>query len=222
MHAGLCQLCSRDSEDWCGKSRDSLVDHAQLYGKACVQYRVHSALCHCIGRFAKQSGVEVEHEEVCPELLQGEPGSEVCTEARLDLHLWSAGCELFEEWLDVTVTHPWRQTSRRQAAETDGAAVRQAEGRKLTRYGVGSGGVSVAPAGFETWGRLGGSCHTVLERLAAQRASKHCESPSRILRRWFAELGVAQLRAMAVTAAQASRRGRSAPEVEDDSGEESD
>ena len=216
MQVGHCQLCSKDSEDWYGKPRDALGDHALLCGKGCGRYRVHNALCSCIVRFARQSGVEVERAEVCPELVQGEPGTDDCREARLDVHLWSAVGVLYEEWLDITVTHPWRQTSRREAAENDGVAVKQAEGRKPSRYGRGSGGVFVAPSGFESWGRLGDSCQTVLQRLAAQRCvKKGHENPCRVLRRWFAELGAAQLRAMALTAAQASRPARCAEKAAD-------
>ena len=94
------------------------------------------------------------------------------------------------------------------SVQQDGTAVAKAEGRKLTRYGNGTGGVRVAPAGFETWGRLGDSCHSVLVRLAAQRCSNGSTegSPHRILRRWLAEMGVALQRAMAETVAQSCRR----------------
>ena len=60
---------------------------------------------------------------------------------------------MFEEWVDATVTHPWSLTQRKGASKEDGVAAEKAEGRKLTRYGSGAGGVTVAPAGFKTWGR---------------------------------------------------------------------
>ena len=53
-----------------------------------------------------------------------DPG--VDAEARLDLHLWSHGEELYEAWVDVTATHPWMQQSRHAAAERAGAAVASA------------------------------------------------------------------------------------------------
>ena len=155
----------------------------------------------------RESHAEAEVEETCPQLLKGEPGSAEAVEARLDVHFWAAGEQLFEEWVGGTVTHPWSLTRRKAAAKKDGAAVEKAECSKLTRYGSGSGGVTVAPAGFETWGRLGDSCRSVLARLAAQCCAHGARSgpPHRVLRRWLAELGVAQQRAMAETLAQASR-----------------
>ena len=89
-------------------------------------------------------------EETCPQLLKGEPGNFEAIEARLDVHVWAAGEQLYEEWIDVTVSHPWAVARRQEAAKKDGVCAERAEGRKLTRYGSGSGGVTVAPAGFET------------------------------------------------------------------------
>ena len=193
LRPGLCQLHSCDGDDRCGCGLDAFGDHALLCHKGRGRYRVHGALCKCLTRFAKQSCVEAETEVCCPQLLQGEPGSSDCVEARMDVHLWAYGDQLYEEWVDVTVTNPFAKRQRQAAAVTDGVAAEKAEGRKLTRYGSGAGGVVVAPAGFESWGRLGGSCRSVLARLAAQRCSN---SPTdgahrRIVQRWLSELGVA-------------------------------
>ena len=99
--------------------------------------------------------MEVELEAFCPELTQGVPGSDNCLEARLDVHWWGPGDALYEEWVDVTVAHPWKLDAQRAAARTDGAAVAKAEARKRTRYGVGTGGVQCAPFATESLGRMG-------------------------------------------------------------------
>ena len=40
--------------------------------------------------FARESDAEAVAEQVGPELLRGEPGSEAAVEARLDIHIWAA------------------------------------------------------------------------------------------------------------------------------------
>ena len=207
VRPGLCQLHSKDDTDWCCRQLDPHGDHAVICHKGKGRYRMHGALCKCISRFARESQVEAENEEVCPQLLKGEPGAADAIEARLDVHLWAAGDQLYEEWVDVTTTHPWAKRQRQVAEREDGIAADKAEERKLTRYGSGTGGVRVAPAAFELWGRIGNSCHSILLRLAAQKCRSATEgSPQRILRRWLAEMGVALYRAMAETIAQSCRR----------------
>lgn len=66
--------------------------------------QVRNSIAHCLRRFTKQTGVEAEAEEVCLALLQGTPGTDDCTEARLDVHPRGPGAALYEEWVDVTVT----------------------------------------------------------------------------------------------------------------------
>ena len=139
-------------EGRCGRELDAHGDHAVLCGQGRGRYRSHTAICKWLGRFAKEAGVEYSFEEVCPELLQGEPGSDEAVEARLDLRLWSASQEwLCQLWLDATVTHPWRMALRQRAAEHDGAAALDACQRKKRRYGDGSGGVQVTAVAVETW-----------------------------------------------------------------------
>ena len=67
------------------------------------------------------------------------------------------------------------------------------------------GGVTVSPFGVEAFGRLGRHALAVLEKLALQRAARGGGPPARCLRRWRAEIGVALLRAIAETAADAGR-----------------
>ena len=45
MTEGLCQLCSKSSEEWCGKPRNVFGDHVQMCGMGCGRYRAHNALC---------------------------------------------------------------------------------------------------------------------------------------------------------------------------------
>ena len=110
-----------------------------------------------------------------------------------------------EEWVDVTLTHPFKAKGRQQAASTDSHAVEAAEGRKRLRYGAGSGGVVCAPAGLELWGRLGASACTVLDRLSCQHAEFTGAARHSTSRRWRAELGIALYRALSATVAQACR-----------------
>ena len=211
MRQGQCQLqSSKDIEQnrRCCKQCDKWGDHAVLRGKDRGHYRAHNSLCHCICRFARQSGVEAEVEETCPELAQGTPGTDEFLEARLDIHLWGSGDGLYEEWVDVTVTHPWKQSSRKAASSKDGAAAEQAEARKRSRYAEGVGGTQCAPAGSETWGRLGASALQVLDRLACQNACRTWAPQARTLKRWRAELGIALNRALAASIAQAGRLHR--------------
>ncbi|CAK0840857.1 unnamed protein product, partial [Prorocentrum cordatum] len=189
----------------CGKPCDRLGDHAQLCGVGRGRYRVHNAVAACLRRFAMQSGVEAETEEVCPPLLQGEPGAEDAVEARLDVHLWGHGPELHEDWVDATVTNPFRLERRRQAAQEDAHGALTAEKAKFKRYGEGRGGVAVSPVGLEAWGRFGPHALAVLEKLALQRSSRGGGPPARCLQRWRAEIGAATIRALAETASSATR-----------------
>ena len=123
---------------------------------------------------------------------------------------------MFEEWLDVTVTHPARESIAREASNNDGAAVEEVEKRKLKRYGVGLGGVSCTPFGLETWGRMGASANSFLDRLAGQHAALTGQPRTRLLKRWRAVLGVVLCRALAESVRQAARRPAAAEhEVED-------
>lgn len=103
------------------------------------------------------------------------------------------------------MTNPFRLDKRRQAAVRDAVAVEAAEAAKFTRYGEGRGGVKCSPFGLEAFGRLGRHALAVLEDLALQRAARAAGQPARSLRRWRAELGVALVRALAETAADACR-----------------
>ena len=92
-------------------------------------------------------------EEICPQLLQGEPGSEEAFEARLDAHLRiPTGGSVAVEWVDVTSTHPWRQSARKRASEVQGHATSAAAQRKHARYGPEGVGVRARPFALGTWG----------------------------------------------------------------------
>ena len=189
----------------CGKLADPWGDHCILCVKGKGRYRSHGAVCRCLQKQARCAGLEADEEEVCAELLQGTPGAEDAVEARLDLHVWGHGEIVREEWIDVTITHPAKQSGRPAARKDDGAAVLVAEGKKLKRYGQGSGGVSCSPFGVETWGRFGPSALEVLERIADQHALHRGACRWRTRARWAAELGVALMRALAETVAQSTR-----------------
>ena len=211
MTEQTCKIKSKDDRrhgrPCCGKMCDRLGDHAVLCGKGGGRYRNHTALETTLGVQAKQAGMEVEQEEVCEELLQGTPGDADAIEARMDLHLWSHCAELKEEWVDVTVTNPYRSKMKEQACGdgAEGLAAEDAEQRKRDRYGAGRGGTVCTPFGVEMWGRLGSSAHDLFERLAALHARRSRTRTSSVLRRWLAEMGVALYRAMAETIRQAGR-----------------
>jgi hypothetical protein len=152
----------------------------------------------------------VSTEEVVPELLQGEPGSPDAVEARLDLHIWTPGPGPSEWWVDVTHHHAWavRYRTGRLFA---GRVAREAEKMKADRYGPGVGGVVVTPAAVESWGRLGPGFDRLLRQLEARWASlkrADASAAAATSRRWRAELGIAQTRALHVTLSRANRASR--------------
>ena len=211
MSEGQCQLRSQKDRDegrgGCGKPRDPLGDHALLCGKGPGRYRSHNAVTKCLARQSKQAGLEAVLEEVCPELLQGEAGTDSAVEARLDIHVWGSGMTVREDWIDVTITHPARKQMKEKAATLDraGVAAEDAEERKRKRYGTGLHGVSGVPFGLEVWGRLGHSVNAMLKRLLSQVSENSGSSGGVTRKRWRAELGCALYRAMAATAQQASK-----------------
>eukprot|EP00973_Karenia_brevis_P016465 2255309-Karenia_brevis.AAC.1 len=69
------------AEGRCGQELDIHGDHAVLCGRGRGRYRAHTALCRCLGRFAKEANVEYSFGEVCPALLRGDPGSDEAMEA---------------------------------------------------------------------------------------------------------------------------------------------
>ena len=233
MRAGPCQVRNANTsgeiaEERCGQCLDALGDHAVLCGRGGGKYRAHTAVCRCLGRFAREAGIERTFEEVCPQLLKGEPGSDHAVEARLDVHMWSGGQQwLMEEWVDATVGHPWRKSGRAQASSVDGSTAAAAEGRKRKRYGEGQGGITVSPFAVETWGRLGTSATELLAKMAAHWAGNASLGPAAAaakVRRWRAELGIALARAQAATAAKAGscsqpREGHQEDDTEDSAAE---
>ena len=81
MHAGVALDCrSRELDSASSAARivmtgaaspyDIFGDHAELCSTGSSRYKVHNALCGCLARFTRQSGVEAEREEVCSKLLQ--------------------------------------------------------------------------------------------------------------------------------------------------------
>ena len=206
MREGSCQQKAKAATDSerCGRACDRLGDHALLCGKGGGRYRVHGAVGKCYGRFGTEAGAEVDYEEVCPQLIKGEPGSDAAEEARMDVHIWSHGTELMEEWIDVTASHPGKQSTKQRAMVVGGCTAEQIEEVKRKRYGTGTGGVACSPAGLELWGRLGGSACAVLERLAALHEQRHQVPRHVTLQRWRAELGCALMRALAATVAKAA------------------
>ena len=84
------------------------ADHAVLCPNRCGHYRVLNDIVHCLVQSGRDISVEVWTEQVCPQLLVGEAGSESAVEARLDAHLLipTCSCAVCEEWIDITVVHP--------------------------------------------------------------------------------------------------------------------
>ena len=128
---------------------------------------MHGSIVKSLTAMAREADCEVSAEEVVPELLQGAPGSDGVVEARLDLHVWSAGPHPAEWWVDVTHHHAWAARARAGALRP-GRVAEEAEKRKLERYGEGLCGVKVTPAACESWGRLGPSFDKLLRQLEAE------------------------------------------------------
>ena len=143
-----------------------------------------------------------------PALLKGEPGADDAVEAGFNLHLWSGGLGwLFEEWVDVTVTHPWRETTRERTSCLDSGAGADVERRKRVRYGDGVGGVYATSFAMESWGRIGDNAHANLAKLIALWAWPHqARSGASVDRKgqFRAELGVAAVRVQSATFLQAT------------------
>ena len=145
-----------------------------------------------------------------PELLQGQPGSPDAVEARLDLHIWTPGPGPAEWWVDVTHHHAWG-VRYREGRLTAGRVAREAEKKKVERYGPGVGGVAVTPAAMESWGRLGPGFDRLLRQLEARWAGLRradASAAAATSRRWRAELGIAQTQALHVTLSRANRTSR--------------
>ena len=82
---------------------------------------------------------------------------------------------------------------------------------KADRYGPGIGGVVVTPAAVESWGRLGLGFDRLLRQMEARWASLRqadASAAAATSRRWRAELGIAQTRALHVTLSRANRASR--------------
>ena len=153
----------------------------------------------------REAGCEVSAEEVVPELIQGTAGSDEAVEARLDLHVWSHPPYPCQWFVDATHHHAWG-VKYRTGDLTPGRAAADAEETKRTRYGPGQGGVCVTPAAMESWGRLGLEFERLSRQLLARWANLIQAGASSLAatgRRWRAELGVAQVRALHVTCMRA-------------------
>ena len=199
----------------CGQLLDPFMDHALCCSKGGGFYRVHGSIARAVSSIAREAGCEVSAEETVPELLQGEPGTPEAVEARLDLHLWSAGPNPAEWWVDVTHHHVWG-VRYRAGDLAPGKVARDAEQKKVERYGLGRGGIAVTPAAMESWGRLGPRFDRLLRQLEARWAAlKRADASAAAAtgRRWRAELGVAQARALHVTFARADRSSRASEDL---------
>ena len=189
----------------CGQSLDPYLDHALCCRKGGGFYRVHGSIARAVTSISHEADCEVNAEETVPELLSGEPGTDDAVEARLDLHVWAPPPHPAEWWVDVTHHHAWA-VRYRTGGLVPGRVAREAEQRKVERYGPGSGGVCVTPAALESFGRLGSSFDRLLRQLEARWAwVRHAKASAAAAtgRRWRAELGVAQVRALHVTSMNA-------------------
>lgn len=215
---GKCQLKAasgakdsvEDDQDGCnvcGQFLDPLMDHALCCRKGGGFYRVHGSICRALTSIAREAGCEVGMEEVVPELISGTPGSEEPVEARLDLHVWAHPPYPAEWYVDVTHHHAWA-VRYRSGNLFAGKVAADAEANKRKRYGLGQGGVCVTPAAVESWGRFGPDFEKLLRQLSARWANlKQADASGQAAtsRRWKAELGIAQVRALHVTCMRAVR-----------------
>lgn len=182
------------------------MDHAFCCKKGGGFYRVHGSECRALGAICKEAGCEVNSEEVIPELLKGEPGAEDAIEARLDLHVWAPHPHPAEWFVDITHHHVWAERNKKRRL-APGAVAADAEADKAKRYGPGVGGIHVTPAAVESWGRLGVAFEGLLKQLCARWAavwSASAAASAATGRRWRAELGIAQIRALHVTCCRAT------------------
>ncbi len=196
-----------NSSTACGQCLDPYLDHALCCRKGGGFYRVHGSVARALTSVAREADCEVNAEEVVPELISGEPGTDDAVEARLDLHVWAHPPHPAEWWVDVTHHHAWA-VRYRTGEQVPGKVALDAEQRKVDRYGPGSGGVYVTPAAMESFGRLGPSFGSLLRQLEARWAwlkQADASAAAATGRRWRAELGVAQVRALHVTCMQAVR-----------------
>ena len=122
------------------------------------------------------------------------------------MHIWSPGPGPTQWFVDVTHHHAWAARYR-SGTLAPGKVARDAEKRKFDRYGPGRGGVVVTPAAVESWGRLGPGFERLLRQLEARWAGLRRADGSAAAstgRRWRAELGIAQARALHVTLSRAN------------------
>ena len=191
----------------CGQLLDPFFDHALCCPKGGGFYRVYGSICRPLTSIGREVGCEVTSEEVVPELLSGEPGSADAIEARLDLHVWAHPPFPAEWFVDVTHHHAWGVRYRAGKLTAGRTAAAEVD-KKFDRYGPGNGGVCVTPAAMESWGRLGPGFEMLLRQLNARWGDlKQAEASAcaATMRRWKAELGIAQVRALHVKCSQASR-----------------
>ena len=66
---------------------------------------MHGSVVKALQAMCRECGCQTTLEEVVPELIQGEPGTDEAVEARLDLHVWSCTPFPAEWWVDATVSH---------------------------------------------------------------------------------------------------------------------
>ncbi len=127
-----------------GQFLDPYLVHALCCRKGGGFYRVHGSLARSLTSIAREADCEAHAEEVVPELLRDEPGTNEAVEARLDLHIWAhppcpAECPA-EWWVDVTHHDAWAVRYRSGRIEP-GKVAAEAEEKKFNRYGVGVGTV---------------------------------------------------------------------------------
>ena len=116
-----------------------------------------------------------------------------------------------EEWVDVTITHPWKRSGRDNASKQQGIAVDDAAKRKHSRYGERAGGLIARPFAVETWGRCAPEANELLDVLCGAWAEKVGATAARSsakMRQWREDLGCALMRAMACTVRCAPTGGR--------------
>jgi hypothetical protein len=162
-------------------------------------------LARLIGDFSKEAGASCFFEQVVPELLQGDPGSDEAVEAKADVHIWAAAPQPLNIFVDVTQRLPTAKAYVRQAAAEDGWLNRTAEKEKEERYGQGNGGVHMLGVGIEAFGRLGPNFTSLLGTLANRMRAMGIAMVriQQAEKRWRQDIGTHQVRSMYLQMRQA-------------------
>ena len=183
---------SRDQGELCGKVLDRCGDHAVCNIGPDIFAR-HSRINGVLAQAGRDAGYAALLEQVVPELAlkRLKDGRHAIEDAYLDVELFGH-LHAPDRLLDATVRHPAAKRIVSRAARLAGAAASEGVRCKERRYPT-SGGKSVIPCAFETWGFVDGKAVALLEELAVlatQRQKDRGLAPMRWKRRWLTMISV--------------------------------